>query len=502
MPSSAKSKSKKGKSASSSSLEKYQGMTLDELSQLDVDDDNDEEIDEDEAFNSDDEKNYGKYFSSTKTIFSDVGPRNIALSIPIIALTPTKDPNQQMRSVDIASGSTLTISSVCLDVMDYAFHRVRLMYRCVYDENDDDGEKEDDQFLALCNYLNTQRGGVGLMPSNAVNLKVVGPCRVDFRAGALPCVNLDDKINVFGVIEPLKYVYDYDEDDEDDDYFPYADAFMSGSSEEEDEDDDEDGEENMEDEEEEDEVMEGKIKASEKKPPVKEDNKASGGSTEGSSSSRKRKQDENVKDVVMDSTTNNAAESQSSISDNSKLTKAQRKKLAQEKAKQLEETLAAARNKDETKNSDSNNEPQTKKSKKQLKKEKAMEQNSTSTQTRERRLAGGLIVSDVVLGAGAPVKPGKRISLHYTGTLRSTGKVFDKNHSKQHPLVFRQGTGEVIRGKRLELVMVFYRSKTHSIRFARRFSSKLVFPLTSKSRVGTWTRRNESGWRESNYDSQ
>jgi len=24
--------------------------------------------------------------------------------------------------------------------------------------------------------------------------------------------------------------------------------------------------------------------------------------------------------------------------------------------------------------------------------------------------------------------------------------VFDKNHSKQHPLVFRQGTGEVIRG--------------------------------------------------------
>ena len=34
MSSSAKSKSKKGKSASSSSLEKYQGMTLDELSQL------------------------------------------------------------------------------------------------------------------------------------------------------------------------------------------------------------------------------------------------------------------------------------------------------------------------------------------------------------------------------------------------------------------------------------------------------------------------------------
>lgn len=445
MPSVSKSKSKKGQSTTSS-LEKYQGMTLDELSKLD--DGNDEEIDEEEAFNSEDEENYGKYFSSTKTIFSDVGPRNIALSIPIIALTPTKDPNQHICSVEIASGSILTISSVCLDVLDCAFHRARLMYRCVYDDNDDNDDEKDGQFLALCNFLDTKRGGMGLMPSNAVNLKVVGPCKVDFRAGALPCVNLDDKINVFGVIEPSKYLYDYDEDDDDDDYFPYADAFMSGTSDEEDDEDDEDEEEGMEDEEEDDVVAEGQIKDSEKMQPK--------GATEGSSSSRKRKQDENVKDVVMDSTTNIAAESQSNTGDNSKLTKAQRKKLAQEKAKQLEETLAAARNdEDETKNSDNNNEPQTKKSKKQLKKEKAMEQNSTSTQTRERRLAGGLIVSDVVLGAGAPVKPGKRISLHYTGTLRSTGKAFDKNHSKQHPLVFRQGTGEVIRGKRSESVMLF-----------------------------------------------
>ena len=66
--------------------------------------------------------------------------------------------------------------------------------------------------------------------------------------------------------------------------------------------------------------------------------------------------------------------------------------------------------------------------------------------TRERRLAGGIIVSDLLLGSGPTVKPGKRISLHYTGSLKSTGKVFDKNNSKQHPLIFRQGTGEVIRG--------------------------------------------------------
>ena len=66
--------------------------------------------------------------------------------------------------------------------------------------------------------------------------------------------------------------------------------------------------------------------------------------------------------------------------------------------------------------------------------------------TRERRLPGGLLISDLLLGAGAPVKAGKRISLHYTGKLLSTGQIFDKNNSKQHPLVFRQGTGEVIRG--------------------------------------------------------
>ena len=62
---------------------------------------------------------------------------------------------------------------------------------------------------------------------------------------------------------------------------------------------------------------------------------------------------------------------------------------------------------------------------------------------RKRRLDGGLIVSDVLLGTGVPVKPEKRISLHYTRLLRSTGKVFDRNNSKQHPLIFRQGTGEV-----------------------------------------------------------
>jgi FKBP-type peptidyl-prolyl cis-trans isomerase len=151
------------------------------------------------------------------------------------------------------------------------------------------------------------------------------------------------------------------------------------------------------------------------------------------------------------------------------MTKKERKQLAREKAEQLEETLSAARRKqrdDDATSGDAaanaadadddvgDDEPAKKKSKRGKKDsdhcggpKNGDPPKRTTSLTRERRLAGGLVVSDMLLGDGAPVKPGKRISLHYTGSLRYTGKVFDKNNSKQHPLVFRQGTGEVIRGK-------------------------------------------------------
>merc|ERR1711982_168880 len=107
-----------------------------------------------------------------------------------------------------------------------------------------------------------------------------------------------------------------------------------------------------------------------------------------------------------------------------------------EKTKQLEETLAAARNdtsdlatakkksKTKKKNTSPNEDPSSSLT-------KAMSK-STSL-TRERRLQGGLVISDIILGQGAPVKPGKKITIHYVGSLKSNGHVFDKNHSKQHP---------------------------------------------------------------------
>ena len=88
--SSSKSKSKKDPSSSSSSLEKYQGMTLDELSKLEDAGANDEEIDEDEAFNSEDEQKFGQYFQSMTTKRVLVPRKNIALSIPIVTLIPLR----------------------------------------------------------------------------------------------------------------------------------------------------------------------------------------------------------------------------------------------------------------------------------------------------------------------------------------------------------------------------------------------------------------------------
>ena len=65
----------------------------------------------------------------------------------------------------------------------------------------------------------------------------------------------------------------------------------------------------------------------------------------------------------------------------------------------------------------------------------------------ERRLAGGILIKDLILGNGKTVKPGKRVAILYTGSLpNEDGKIFDRNQNRNAPLQFRVGTGEVIRG--------------------------------------------------------
>ena len=112
------------------------------------------------------------------------------------------------------------------------------------------------------------------------------------------------------------------------------------------------------------------------------------------------------------------------------LSKRQRKKLAKKKAKELADAVAIL-NKHESKVESSDvNKCETKK---------------TVPLTKERRLPSGVVVKDIIVGTGAPVKLGRKVSILYEGAFPS-GQVFDKNKNRNNPLTFRQATGEVIKG--------------------------------------------------------
>ena len=417
-------------------LEQYQNMTLEQLEALN--DADDEEIEEDLAFNSDDEKEYGKHFSSPS-----IRSKNLSLAIPL--------QHKTVRIVEIAKGSKLTLSSVCLDVSSVEFHQVKLMVRCTYEENQSAAD-DDNDYVCLCNYLSVKKGGMGLQPTTPVNLEVAGPCKVEFRSDIKATSRQLDGggINILGLVAPVGTLFG------DDVNVRYADAFMS-DDEDEDAEIDEESAFNSEDE-----KMYGKYFTTTTPTSEEVANSIENGTTsEVKKSAKKRKLQEDGEDAqevakgkskkhtpakkskpgASDETVEQQQQQPQTTGNDKKLTKKQRKKLAQEKAKQLEETLSAARN--DGANEDMEDTTTEKKSKK---KKKGDSVSKSTSMTRERRLAGGLIVSDLLLGAGPNVKPGKRISLHYTGSLKATGKVFDKNNSKQHPLIFRQGTGEVIRG--------------------------------------------------------
>lgn len=56
-----------------------------------------------------------------------------------------------------------------------------------------------------------------------------------------------------------------------------------------------------------------------------------------------------------------------------------------------------------------------------------------------------LVIVDEAVGAGAEVKDGDSVKVHYTGTLMS-GKEFDSSRGKGKPFEFKVGTGGVIKG--------------------------------------------------------
>jgi peptidylprolyl isomerase len=63
--------------------------------------------------------------------------------------------------------------------------------------------------------------------------------------------------------------------------------------------------------------------------------------------------------------------------------------------------------------------------------------------------ASGLKFTDVKVGSGAEAKPGKTVSVHYTGWLYNggtKGKKFDSSRDRGEPFEFSLGGGQVIQG--------------------------------------------------------
>jgi FKBP-type peptidyl-prolyl cis-trans isomerase len=60
-------------------------------------------------------------------------------------------------------------------------------------------------------------------------------------------------------------------------------------------------------------------------------------------------------------------------------------------------------------------------------------------------MARELQVTDSTIGTGAEAVAGKKVTVHYTGTLES-GAVFDSSKDRGAPFTFTLGAGEVIKG--------------------------------------------------------
>lgn len=60
-------------------------------------------------------------------------------------------------------------------------------------------------------------------------------------------------------------------------------------------------------------------------------------------------------------------------------------------------------------------------------------------------MAGQLLIEDTVVGKGAEAVAGKRVTVHYRGTL-TNGTKFDASYDRNKPFDFNLGAGEVIKG--------------------------------------------------------
>jgi FKBP-type peptidyl-prolyl cis-trans isomerase FkpA len=58
----------------------------------------------------------------------------------------------------------------------------------------------------------------------------------------------------------------------------------------------------------------------------------------------------------------------------------------------------------------------------------------------------GLVIEDLKEGSGTAAKLGSKITVHYKGTLKKDGKVFDSSYDRKEPITFDLMEGRLIKG--------------------------------------------------------
>ncbi|KAL7727358.1 hypothetical protein ACLKA6_003017 [Drosophila palustris] len=81
----------------------------------------------------------------------------------------------------------------------------------------------------------------------------------------------------------------------------------------------------------------------------------------------------------------------------------------------------------------------------EAKKEQPKAKDNKQQSAGERTIAGGVKIQDLSAGTGPEAKQGKRVSVYYTGRLKSNNKTFD-SMQKGNGFKFALGGGEVIKG--------------------------------------------------------